>query len=242
MRSLVLIAACLVAASAWAQQAPVRSITATGVAERKITPDEAHVNVNVGVTNPKLELAKTEHDKKLRDVLAIAKANGIEAAQVKTLNSMTQPHYVWENNKQNLKGYRVQTQLDITVKKTETLGDLLQKLNSAGLENGGAQEWGGLINVNYTIANPDKIRDEMLADAVKNARAKAQNMATAAGASVGEAIQINEGNAPQFNFPTPMPMMARAMKASADAAAPEMAPPAGEQTLNANVTVTFELK
>ena len=50
---------------------PVRSITASGSAERKIAPDEAHVSVNIGATNLKLEAAKAEHDKKLRDVMDI---------------------------------------------------------------------------------------------------------------------------------------------------------------------------
>jgi len=223
-----------------ADMAPVRSITTTGLAERKVVPDEAHVNVNIGASNKVLATAKAEHDKKLAEVISIAKKIGIDEAQIKTDNSSIQPQYSWENNKQNFKGYRVQTALDITVKKTELLGDLVDKLSNAGLENGNNPEWGNLLNVNYTISNPDKIRDDMLVDAIKNARSKAMNMASAAGGSVGNVIQISEGAAPSFNFPRPM-MMARAAMASAEAA-PAMAPPAGEQTVNANVTVIFELK
>ncbi len=221
----------------------VRSITASGTAERKIAPDEAHVQVNFGATNLKLETAKAEHDKKLRDVMVIAEKAGIDKAQMKTLSSSTQPHYSWENNKQNFKGYRVQTMIDITVKKIDAVGELIEKLSIAGLETGGTQEWGNLLSVNYTISEPEKIRDEMLADAIKNARKKAENMASAAGASIGNVIQINEGGAPQFNFPQPM-LMARGgvMAMDAQAAKMESAPPVGEQSVNANVNVVFELR
>jgi uncharacterized protein YggE len=225
-----------------ADGAPVRSITTTGVAERKVVPDEAHVNVNIGASNKVLATAKAENDKKIAEVMAIAKKIGIDDAQIRTDNASIQPQYSWENNKQTFKGYRAQTSLDITVKKTELLGDLVDKLSNAGLEAGNGQEWGNLLNVNYAISNPDKIRDEMLVDAIKNARSKATNMAAAAGGSVGNVIQINEGAAPSFNFARPMPMMmARAEMSSADGVA-AMAPPAGEQTVNANVTVIFELK
>ncbi len=218
--------------------APVRSITASGVAERKVAPDEAHVHVTVEAMHPKLDAAKLEHDKKLRDVMGIAKNAGIAEAQLRTENSAVQPQYTYENSRQVFKGYSVVTNLDITVKHIDAVGGLLEKLSNAGLENGDAQQWGNLINVTYTIADPDKLRDEMLAEAIKNARAKAENMAAAADAHLGSVIQINEGGSPQFNFP--VPMMARAKLAMA--AAEPVAPPVGEQQVNANVTVIFELK
>ncbi|MES2984876.1 MAG: SIMPL domain-containing protein [Pseudomonadota bacterium] len=243
MRSLMVVAALLVAAPAFAADlaaVPVRSITTSGQAERKIAPDQAHVNVNVSALNVKLDAAKAEHDKKLRDVMAIAKKAGIDEAQMKTLNASVQPQYSYDNNKRSFRGYQVQTALDITVKNIDTVGELIEKLTGAGLENGANAEWGNLINVSYTIGNPDKIRDDMLVDAIKNARAKAESMAAAAGGSVGSVIQINEGSAPQFNFP--VPMMARAMVASAPMMEKSVAPPVGEQDVNANVTVIFELK
>lgn len=243
MRTLAFVGILLLSAPAFAaEMTPVRSVTASGMSERKVAPDEAHVNVNFGATNLKLETAKAEHDKKLRDVMAIAKKVGIEDAQVKTENSSVQPQYRWENNKQLFKGYRVQTNLDITVKKIDAVGGLLEKLSSAGLEAGSGQEWGNLLNVSYSISKPDKIRDEMLAEAIKNARKKAENMAAAAGSSLGGVIQINEGGAPQLNFPMPMMAMARADGMATEAASAPVAPPVGEQQVNANVTVIFELK
>lgn len=243
MRSilLILIVSVFAVSAMAADLVPQRMITVNGMAERKIVPDEAHVNVNVSGLDAKLDTAKAQHDKKLKDVIAIAKANGVDEKQIKTQNSSIQPQYTYENNKRNFKGYQVQTALDITVKDTAKLGDIVEKLSAAKLETGGS-EWQNVLNVTYTLSNPDKVRDELLADAIKNARAKAERMAGAADASIGKVIAINEAGTPSMVFP-PMPMVrAMAMKGGAEMASDAaMAPPAGEQQVNANVTVSFEL-
>ena len=133
----------------------------------------------------------------------------------------------------------MQTSLDITVVDTTKLGQLMDATSTAGFEQGGNPEWGDLMNVYYTLSDSDKIRDTMLADAILNARAKAENMAKAAGAILGAVQQIQEGNSPNFNYPRPVPMMAMT-KAELTSSAP-IAPPAGEQQMQASVTVTFEL-
>lgn len=219
---------------------PIRSITVTGQAERKVVPDEAHVTVNVSALAATVQAAKADHDAKLKKVIAIAKAEGVDEAQIKTQSSNVQPQYTYDNNKRVFKGYQVATGLDITVKKTEILGSLVEKLTGAGLENKSANEWQGLVNVNYTLSNPDKIRDEMATAAIENARSKAERMANAAGASLGAVYQVSEGNAPSFNYPRPVPMMA--MAKAGGMAADAVTPPAGEQEVNASVTVTYELK
>lgn len=229
-------------ASALEVSQPPRMVTVNGLSERKVVPDEAHIQVNVNALAAKVETAKAEHDRKLKEVIAIAKKEGVDDAQIKTQHSSIQPQYTYENNKRVFKGYQVQTMLDVTVKKTESLGALVEKLSAAKLENTGANEWQNLVSVSYSLSNPDKIRDEMLADAIKNARMKAERMADAAGAKVGRVMAINEGGAPSFAFP-PMPMarggVMMAMKAESTDA---MTPPPGEQQVNATVTVSFELK
>ena len=218
---------------------PLRMITVTGRAERHIAPDEAHVTVNVTALDMKLQTAKADHDQKLRKVMEIAKAAGIDEAQVKSQSSNVQPQYTYENNSRVFKGYRVATNLDITVMKIDAVGGLLEKLMAAGLETKSDPEWQGLTSVSYTISNPDTLRDEMMADAIKNAHDKAERMAVAAGANLGVVYQISEAGAPVFN-PRPMPMMAvaRGLGSAPEAAAP----PPGEQELSSTVTVSYELR
>ena len=244
LAALLLIPLTAVAADA-PPPAPIipRSITVTGTAERDVVPDEAHIAVHVSALAPKLDVAKADHDGKLARVIDIAKKAGVEDAQVRALNSSIQPQYSVENSKRVFKGYQVQTMLDVTVKKIDTLGGLIEKFAGANLETGGNSDGAGLMSVNYSVGQPDKIRDEILADAIRNAHSKAESMAAVTGSKLGTVISINENNAPSFAFAQPMPMM-RGMAATAVAPVTEqsIAPPPGEQQVNANVTVTFELK
>lgn len=225
----------------------VRSITVSGMAERKVVPDEAHITVNLNAQDKDMAAARKAHQQKLAKLMEIVKKADIEERKVRTQSANIQPVYTYRNdakgNSQRVfEGYRVQTSLDITVPDTAKLGGLMDAISSAGFEQGANTEWGNLISVYYAISNPDKLRDEMLVQAIANARAKAERMADAAGAKLGAVYQINENGTPQFR---PMyavggrAVMAMAMKAEASM---DAAPPAGEQEIQSNVTITYELK
>ncbi len=224
-----------------------RIITVTGQSERKVVPDEAHVTVNLNAMDMKLATAKAQHDEKLKKLMAITQRSVIQQKKIRTQSTSIQPVYSYVNDangrgQRRFDGYRAQSTIDITVEDTSQLGVLMDRIAGAGFEKGANTEWGNLMNLYYTLSNPEKIRDDILADAIENARSKAQRMAKASGASLGPVYQINEGGTPMFQ-PMPVPMMAMAkgaaMAESADAA---YAPPAGEQNVNANVTVSFILQ
>lgn len=241
------VAAVLLATSANAQEfAAVRTISVTGMAERKIVPDEAHLTVNLNSQEVQLANAKAAHDAKLAKLMAIVRGAGIEEKKVATQSSSTQPIYEYVNDAQGrsqrlFKGYRVQTSLDVTVSDTARLADLMDQISGAGFEKGANTEWGNLMNMYYTVSNPEQIKEEMLIDAIANAKAKANRMAIAAGASLSRVHQITEGGAPMFE-PRPMPMMAMAKGGMAMDSEAAIAPPAGEQELQSTVTVVYEIQ
>lgn len=230
-----------IASAARAEMIPVRSITVTGKAERKVIPDEAHVIVTIGATDMKMAVVKARHDAKLKKLFAIADKNRIERKHLTTQSSSVQPYYVWENNKQEFRGYRMQSSIDVKVADITKTADVVEQLMASGLEENNQQEYGQLINTSYTLSNPDKLREEMLGNAIRNARTKADYMAEAAGARIAGVYQINESEVPNYQ-PQPMLMMAKAAMAEGAAGDQAVAPPTGEQDLRSSVTVIFELR
>lgn len=234
---------------------PARTISVSGHAKKKLVPDEAHLRVNLNSMNMKMAEAKTSHDEKLKALLEITKAEGVEEKKVRTEHSSVQPVYEYISEpatailpnpqpKRVFKGYRVQTQLDITVVDTAKVGALMEKITEAGFEKDARTEWGDLLNLQYQVSEPEKKRDALLAEAISAARTKAEQMANASGSRVVGVQQINEGSVSGYNPPMlPSPIMAMAKMDMAGAAerAP-VAPPSGEQELKANVSVIFELK
>ncbi len=250
-----------------AELQPVRSITVNGIAQRKVVPDEAHLNVNLNAFEPKLADAKSSQDAKLKKLMGIVKSAGIDEKKISTQSANIQPIYDSKKVLQNgndlpacvrdhrcpepetksirvLTGYRAQLAVDITVGDVAKLGGLMDNVAKADLEKGATEDWGPLISVYYSLSNPEKIRDEMLTDALRNAKEKASKMAVAAGSNIARVYQIQESGSPNFYFPRPM-MMRESMAINALVPAlpkAEMAPPAGEQEVSASVTVMYELK
>lgn len=244
----LLLAATLLSSPVLAQEMrAIRSITVNGMAERKVVPDEAHITVNLNAQDKDMAKARASHQQKLTKLMDLVKKAGIDEKKVATQSSNIQPVYTYVNdakgNSQRVfQGYRVQTNLDITVPDTSKLGGLMDSISNAGFEQGANTEWGNLLSVYYTLSKPDQIRDEMLVQAIANAKAKAARMASAAGADLGGVYSINENGTPQFQpvyAAAPRAMMMKAEMADASAG---MAPPAGEQNVQSNVTVTYELK
>jgi len=238
---IALLAVASLATTAFAQElVPVRSVTVSGLAKRKVVPDEAHVIVTIGATDLKLQQAKAIHDTKLRKILDIVKKNGIPEKHVSTQSSSMMPIYEYDGSRRIFRGYRMATTVDIKLEKADKLGTMADQLLGSGLEDKYQDEYGELLSTNYTVSDPDRIRDEMLAEAIGNARKKAENIAQAAGAEIARVYQINETDTPVFQ-PRPMMMLA---KKSMPTAGPEsdIAPPAGEEEMQATVTVVFELK
>jgi hypothetical protein len=248
MKKLILasLAVSLLSTSALAQEMrAIRSITVSGMAERKVVPDEAHITVNLNAQDKDMAKARAAHQQKLAKLMAIVKKNGIDERKVSTQSANIQPIYTYRNDSNGhsqrvFEGYRVQTQLDVTVGDTAKLGTLMDEISSAGFEQGANTEWGNLISIYYTLSKPDQLRDEMLVQAIANAKAKAERMADAAGAGLGKVYSINENGTPQFQ-PVMVAAAPRAMMMKAEAAM-DAAPPAGEQNVQSNVTVTYELQ
>lgn len=230
-----------VASAARAEMMPIRTISVSGTAERKLVPDEGHIYINVGATDLKMAAAKTKHDAKLKKIFAITDKQGIDRKHLSTQSSSVQPHYEYSDNRQIFRGYRMQTSLDIKVSDINKTPALVEQLMSAGLKEQDQQNYGQFISTSYTLSNPDKIREEMAAEAIRKAREKADKLAAAAGTSVIGVYQINESEAPQFY---PRPMMAMAMKAggAGDASSESVAPPTGEQEVRSTVNIIFEIK
>jgi hypothetical protein len=92
----------------------------------------------------------------------------------------------------------------------------------------GANEIAG---ISFSVSDRSKRLDQARAEAVQDAKRKAEVLAKAAGVGLGRAVRIvEEGRS------SPGPIM---MRAAAPTAPTPIAP--GEQTLHAGVSVTFEL-
>jgi uncharacterized protein YggE len=120
-------------------------------------------------------------------------------------------------------GFQTTNQLTVMLRDTAKLSTLLDKLIAAGANT--------INGIDFTVTKPQEALDKLRAEAVEDARRKAEIYAKAAGGTLGKALAISEGGTM-----TPYP------KAVVMRAAPQAVPVApGEETLRASVSVTFGL-
>jgi len=190
-------------------------------------PDRARLSTGVTAEAETASEALAANTAAMQKVVDGLKAAGIDAKDIQTSNISVEPRYTQprDGTPSVIDGYRVSNQVDILVRDLAKVGDLLDKLVSLG-----ANRVNGLA---FEASQAETLKDEARKEAVANASRRARLLAAAAGAEVGDVVNISE----ETGYAGPRPMaMARA--------APGAAVPieAGTETLEARVTVTWKLK
>jgi uncharacterized protein len=223
IRVIALYVALLLAAAPVVSHAADRLVTVTGEASISVKPDTAIIRIGVTSQGKTAKEASEANAKEMTSVLAAIKANGIADRDIQTSRLSLQPQY--DPNKggtARLLGFRVTNQLTVKIREIDKLPDFLDRTVAAG-----ANEMSG---IEFIVSEQSKLLDQASAEAIADARRKAELYAQAAGAKVGHVVAITDEGA------NPPPSPVKAFRAGG---AVPVAP--GEQMLRAAVTVSYEL-
>ncbi len=224
--------ALVIAATAHAQQPaenPMqRTITVSASGSVDAAPDIARVQTGVVSEAATAGEALSANSEAMSRMIKGLKEAGIEPKDIQTSSFRIEPRYTntRDGRAPEINGYRVVNELQLVVRAVSKLGSILDSLVKIG-----ANRMNGL---SFDVSNAETLKDEARKIAIANARRRAELLAGAAGAEVGDVIAISE-NVAHGGGPRPL-AMARSAKA-------EMVPiEGGSETLEANVTVTWALK
>ena len=208
-------------------------ITITGDGKAYAVPDIAELSF--GVQIQRQSTAKQAMDMLAKDmeaVIAAVKKAGVDEKDIRTEGLSLQPAYDWNEGRQIARGFDASQSLRVKVRDMDSVSDVL-----AAAANGGANQVGG---VNFVVDDPDTVQAQARQEAIDKAQEKAQMLAQQLGMHLGKVKNFSEGG----GYTPPMPygrggvmmMEAKAM----DVAAPPL--PAGEQEVNIQVSITYELR
>jgi hypothetical protein len=207
----------------------MRTLAVTGLGEAAAAPDQAMLQIGVQADGKTAAEALKAMTARMNATIARLKSGGIADKDMQTSGLSLNPRYNYETRPQNpqIVGYTASNMLSVKLRDLSKAGTLIDAAVSDG-----ANTLGGL---SFGFANPKPLENEARADAVADAKSKAETLAKAAGVSLGPILQIQDG----YAAPSPQPMYeARAM--ASDAKAVPIAP--GESTLSASVTLIYEIK
>lgn len=206
------------------------TIIVTGEGKVSAAPDIAALSFGMQTgPQPTAKIAIAKLTDAMTAVLAAVKKQGIADKDIQTQALSLNPMYDWSDGRQTLRGYEAMQSLTVKVRDLDKVGDVLTAATSAG-----ANQAGG---VSFTIDDPERVRSEAREKAITQAKEKAQMLARELGMSLGKVKGFSEGGGGMP--PVPM-MMVRAMDGGA--MGKSLPVPAGEQEINVEVTITYELK
>jgi uncharacterized protein YggE len=209
-----------------------RTLTVQGQGKVSAIPDIATLSVEVSQEGSDLDPVLVQVRKQMEKIIAAVKGQGIDDKDTRTDSFQVRPRTEFDK-KSNLRrtGYVVTNRISVKVRDLKKTGKVLTAVINAGATT--------VNGPNFEIDRPEVIERQALAEATRDAKARAQAVAEAAGVHLGDIISIN----PQgVSWPSlPRPYMMRAMAASA-AAQSEEPLAAGEQTLSATVTVMYAIQ
>jgi uncharacterized protein YggE len=202
------------------------TVSSTGTAEAE--PDQARITSGATTEALSAREALTSNSEAMSKVISQLKAKGIDAKDIQTTSFNVEPvfDYSKEGQPPKLRGYRVSNQAVVLVRDLGKLGAVLDDVITAG-----ANQMQGL---SFEVSKADTLKDGARKDAVANALRRAKLLAAAAGAEVGEVMQISEEVSSDGPVRFAAPRLAKA----------EMVVPIerGTTTLEARVTATWALK
>ncbi len=182
-------AAARMAAEAVNRDSPIpgQGIVVSGTGTASAEPDLARINLGVQVLSPSVGEALDTANSSLESILRVLSDYNVDESDTQTrfFNINTQYDYSGEGGP-TVTGYQVTNELSVNVRNIESLGDLITGVVDAG---------GDPIRVNgisFAIEDTAALEDEALAQAIEDAKARAQRMAELSGVELGDLISVSQ--------------------------------------------------
>jgi hypothetical protein len=207
-------------------------LSVSGSGDAFLAPDIAYIYIGVHTEAPTAAEAVSDNTAQTEELMQAIRDFGIDARDIRTTNFSIWPMDRYDPSTglpSGEKTYSADNTVYVTIRKLDTLGDLLDTAVQAGANT--------VNSIQFDVADKDDALKQARADAVKDAEAQAQSLAQAAGVSLGEIQSIG------FSEAQPYPIF-DGKGGGGGAVAAEAAVPIqpGQLTFTVYVNVTYALK
>jgi uncharacterized protein YggE len=209
-----------------------RTINVSGTGQVSARPDTAIITLGVQTEAEQASAALSQNNQQMQAMIDALKNAGVAAEDIRTQVINLQPRYEQPSSPTpsalpgtpKLVGYIATNTVEVTVRKLDTLGQLLDTAVQAGSNQ--------IQGIRFEVSNPASLLDQARSSAWQDAQHKAEQLASLAGAKLGTVITISETSQ------TPRPVVLETVQAARAAAVP-VEP--GTETIEVSVQVTWSL-
>lgn len=231
---------------------PQTSISVNGKGEIPTKPDIATFTYSINEKAKTVEAAQDAASAKANKVLEALKTAGVSEADLKQTNYNINPEYDYvqtpcyqtaiyppvpcSNGKSVLKGYEVTQSVEVKVRDLAKAGSLFQTVGTLGVSN--------VYGLVFSIDKIDEVKEQARLMAVADAKQSAEKLAKQLGVTLVRITsfydQCSYGCYGDMYYGRESVAPMAAGSANSKVEAPSI--PAGEQKIQSNVTITYEIK
>jgi hypothetical protein len=226
--------ACTGAAQAGASQTaaqPVANpggITVVGQGEAFGRPDQAEVQVGVDILADSVAEATSQNEAIIQQIMDALEDEGIAAEDIQTTNySLWAEQRYGDSGPEGIAGYRVTNQVNVTIRDIDAVSGVLEAVTAAGANS--------IYGVYFTVADPAALEAEARAQAMADARERAESLAELGSVELGQILVISE----VIGQPV-QPLLDRGGAMAQEAAGPSISP--GQLSYHVQVQVTYGIQ
>jgi uncharacterized protein YggE len=234
LASTVLLAAPGLQTRAHAQTTPAGSaadqnvIVTQGEGLVTTAPDRAYVSISAESRAKLPKVAQQQNAQAMTAVQEKLKAAGVSGDAVRTITLDLQPEFDYNDGRQTLRGYVARNTIEVRVDAIDKVGEVVDAAVASGATS--------VSNIRFDLKDRQSVQQRALAEAVTDARARADALAKAAGVSIARIMRIEDQS--EQHVPPPRPM-AQFRMAAADAASTPVA--AGQLEIRARIILTVRV-
>ncbi|MFA6278778.1 MAG: SIMPL domain-containing protein [Candidatus Paceibacterota bacterium] len=217
------------------------TITVQGDGQATLPPDVARISFTVDNTKVTVADAQDATTKQANAAIAFVKEQGVADKDVKTLSYNISPQYSYPNPCQpgmlcptytgtpKITGYQVSETIQVTMRDLTKVGEMLGGLGKLEVQNVN----GPAFALDDSTAGYDAAR----ADAITKAKTQAKLLSKQLGVSLGKIVNFSESSG---GYAYPMYGLGMGVSSTKAESAPNV--PVGENTYNASVSITYEIR
>jgi hypothetical protein len=206
-------------------------LTVSGEGKVTVIPDTAIINLGITVSRPSVKLAQNDANAVINKISADVKKMGVESKDIRTGEYSIYPQYNYNLQPPKITGYQVTASLTITIRDFDKINQVIDTSTADGANT--------VNGIQLTV--DEDIQKELLKqarqEAVKDAKTKAESLASAAGITLGRIVNIQESG----NAPVPRPLMFAADTVGRGSAEKTAIEP-GSADITSSITLYYETR
>ena len=207
-----------------------RTLSVSGVGRVNAAPDVADVSLGVFEQGEEAAEASQKAAASMESVVQAMLDLGIDEKDIQTTSINLSARYDWNKEPAQIVGWEARNMVNVTVRDIEGVGDVVDAVVDSGANQ--------IDGISFRVEDPTEAQELARTAAVEDARAKADQLAGAAGVEIVGIYSISESGGAQ---PQPFYMDRAEMAFAADSAGASTPVLPGEVELSVNVNIVYEI-